>query len=95
MGDSPEFYTNAINIASSLYDVTLEFRANSPIPMKENHPPVVESKEVCTIRMSPQHAKALAILLLKQVEDYEKQFSLTLPVEVNIQSIWNNWFKKD
>jgi hypothetical protein len=49
----------------------------------------VEADEKCRIRMSPQHAKSLAALLLRHVRDYEKKHNLHLPIPPEMEQIWN------
>lgn len=83
-----EFYANAVNITGSLYDLTLTFRIQTPVVVDQSKPPIIQSSNECNIRMSPQHAKALAALLVDQVRQYEDQFKLELPLEENIAKIW-------
>ena len=91
MPDNPnEFYANAVNIMSSLYDLTLSFRSQTPVLVDPSKPPIIQSSNECNIRMSPQHAKALAALLVDQVRQYEDRFKLELPVEDNIIEIWKS-----
>lgn len=89
MSDSQnEFYANAVNITGSLYDVTLTFRIQTPVVMDQSKAPIIQSSSECNIRMSPQHAKALAALLVDQVKQYEDRFKLELPLEDNIAPLW-------
>lgn len=89
---SPEkfdFYANAVNVATGIYDVTLHFKSETPAgpPSAPGTPPPLEVSSECFVKMSPQHAKALAILLRKHVVEYEKSFKVTLPVPENISKI--------
>ena len=49
---------------------------------------MIEASEVFNVRMSPQHAKALAALLVHHVMGYEKQHNAELPLPPEIQGIW-------
>ena len=95
MSESPnEFYANAVNIMANLYDLTLSFRAQTPVLVDPAKPPMIQSSNECNVRMSPQHAKALAALLVDQVQKYEEQFNIVLPIEDNIAGIWKSLSKK-
>lgn len=93
MADNNEFYTNAVNILASLYDVTLNFRSQSPVMVDPTKPPLIQSTGEFSVRMSPQHAKALAALLVEHVKKYEEQFKIDLPIEENILEIWKSNIK--
>ena len=96
MSENPsEFYANAVNIIANLYDVTLNFRAQSPVALEGGKPMVLQTTNECTVRMSPQHAKALAVLLVDHIKQYEKQFKIELPVEENLLPKWNEFIKKE
>ena len=88
-----EYYSNSVNVVASLYDITLSFRAQSPVILDPNKAPMIQSSNECNVRMSPQHAKALAALLVEQVKKYEEQFKINLPLEENIQGIWKSLIK--
>jgi len=92
MNDNNEhdFYANAVNVVTGIYDVTLHFTIQSPVSMKKGEQPVIEVSRICNVRMSPQLAKALATLLVKQVVDYENANKVELPVPPNIQELWNS-----
>lgn len=96
MPDLPtEYYSNAVNVIRSIYDVTLEFNTNTPVGIKEGKPSIIQAASGCRVRMSPQHAKALAALLMHHVVEYEKQFNMTLPLEDNIDALWKELCKKE
>ncbi|MGA9397759.1 MAG: DUF3467 domain-containing protein [Anaerolineaceae bacterium] len=89
------FYANAVNIASSVYDVTLQFKNQTPqIDSKGNlieisGKPAINITGEMTIRMSPQHAKALATILCEHVKLYEKQYNIVLPLQPDLKSKWD------
>ncbi len=84
-----EFYTNAVNTVTSLYDVTLAFRTQSPVRVDmETNEAVIEVRQIINVRMSPQHAKAVAILLFRQMRAYEKDHDINLPVPPELQEVW-------
>ena len=89
-----DFYANAVNIMSSLYDLTISFRTQSPVLVDQAKPPLIQSSSECNIRMSPQHAKALAALLVDQVRQYEATFKIELPIEDNLIPMWKSIGKK-
>jgi len=101
MDENPKnFYANAVNIAVSLYDVTFVFRSQSPmvddtgqIMQNDKGQPLINVSDEFVVRMSPQHAKALASLLMKNVIEYEKQFNLTLPLTPDLEQFWKENLK--
>jgi len=88
-----DFYANFVQVTTSLYDVTLHFRVQTPVSIEQGQKPIVESKEVCSVRMSPQHAKSVAALLVKHIADYERDNGLDLPIPPNIKEIWDKYRK--
>jgi len=90
MPDNPtEFYANAVNVVANMYDVTLNFRAQSPVALQDGKATALQVSSEVAVRMSPQHAKALAALLVNHIKEYEKQFHVQLPVEESIMKMWN------
>jgi hypothetical protein len=89
-----DFYANSVQVTTSLYDVTLYFRVQTPVFTEDqDQEPQVESKQVCSVRMSPQQAKSVAALLVKQISDYEKENGLDLPIPPKIEEIWSKYCK--
>ena len=86
--ESVDVYTNSVSVTTSVYDALLVFGTRTAVTMQAGQKPLVEVDEKCRIRMSPQHAKSLAALLLKHVSDYERQHSLRLPIPPEMQQIW-------
>lgn len=94
MADTPtEFYANAVNIGSSVYDVTLNFRLQAGELNQQNGEIVITVSAENNIRMSPQHAKALAALLVKHIKEYEKQFEIKLPLPDDMKAVWETEVK--
>jgi hypothetical protein len=75
MAEIPEYYSDAINISLSMpWTVALTFAVRATKPDVEPEPKAI-------IRMSPEHAKITAMLLRKNIKQYEKQTntSINLP----------------
>ena len=75
--DAPTFAPSQIRILVAALDITLllgEVRLDAGS--------VPEMTEICRIRLSPQHAKALAALLAKNVLEYESQVGPIILPEV-------------
>jgi hypothetical protein len=73
--ESPSFvslYVNDINIQTGPWDVRLLLGEVRAIPTEAD--PVMQVKEIGEVRISPQMAKQLAILLIEQLKAYESQF---------------------
>ena len=84
-----DFYANAVSVTTTIYDMTLQFRTQSAVAIEKNKAPILEARDLLNVRMSPQHAKSLAALLVRHVIDYERQHGLTLPVPPELQQLWN------
>jgi hypothetical protein len=70
--DIPDFYINSAKILGSLYEFMFTFGLKSD--------PDIDPEPIVKIRMSPQHAKVLAKILLKHVESYENDIgNIMLP----------------
>lgn len=99
--DRKFYYANAVNMAISLYDVTFVLRNQSPQIDPEgnlmvlNNKQVIDVSEEIVIRMSPQHAKAFAILLVKNIAEYEKNFGIKLPITPDLQKLWDENIKSE
>jgi len=97
---SKEFYANAVNLAMNLYDVTFILKSQTPqidqngnLQLVDNEPVIIVNDELI-VRMSPQHAKSFALLLIKNIMDYEETFNVKLPLPPELQKYWDNIFNK-
>lgn len=73
-----EIYTNSIEIRGGIYEVIIDFNLSSFVRDNE-----MEIRKLVRVRMSPQQAKALSILLNKHLKVYGEQFSeIFLPDEL-------------
>ena len=73
--DGKFFYTNAMEVAVSVYDFTFKFIRQGAAPPKPGatQAAVLRLDEMA-VSMSPAHAKAMLSGIFKAVLDYEKQF---------------------
>jgi hypothetical protein len=97
---SNDFYANAVSLASSIYDVTFVLKSQSPqldqkgnLQLLNGEPVIIVSDEV-VVRMSPQHSKSFAILLVKQILEYENNFQVKLPLTPDLQKLWEEIINK-
>lgn len=70
---SPAFvsvYTNDTQLQMTPWDLRLVFGVVAEAPTPVN--PKVLVKTLCEVRMSPQHAKKIASILLEQLKHYEE-----------------------
>ena len=72
----PEYYSNAIRLVTNIYGTTIVFGRDRPIGIEGS---ATIAEPVCTVHMSPTHAKSLFLLLRYQLRDYEKKWG-RLPV---------------
>ncbi|MGH7613736.1 MAG: DUF3467 domain-containing protein [Gemmatimonadales bacterium] len=80
MDDSkiPEIYSDGVQIGLGPFGAVLSFTLQ---PIGQTGPSLTQ---VCIIRMSIEHAKVLAILLKKQVKQYEGQLGEELPIHPQV-----------
>jgi len=64
----PFFYVNAVQVATSPFDVTFDFGFKRP---EDNRPGSTDYKKLVRVTMSPQHAKTLFKILNDQLTAYE------------------------
>lgn len=67
--DVPDIYCDSVNIAMTPYDLMLMLTKMKPKP--EGNQVTVSPAPVGLIRMSLEHAKVLAILLKRNLKEYE------------------------
>jgi hypothetical protein len=72
----PRYYSNAVNVAATLHDITVTFSQAVMMAFPEGvdgpHRPTLEPQ--CQVMMSYPHVKALLPLLSRAIADYENQF---------------------
>jgi hypothetical protein len=61
---TPEYYADSVQFMTNIYGFTLEFGTIQPEQEGAPRPRV-------RIKMSPQHAKIMALQLLRNVQEYE------------------------
>jgi len=61
----PDYYVDSVNFATNLYGFMLEFG----VMQSQDEPP----RAVARVRMSPQHAKIMSLLMRKNVQEYERR----------------------
>ena len=73
-------YSNDTQIQVSPWDIRLVFGMITEPPSSNR--PIIEVTSVGEVRMSPQHAKKVALILLKQLQNYEENIGpIPLPVD--------------
>lgn len=87
------FYTNAMELALSAYDVTLRFLRNGSDNSAAAGPGPTESKVVVLdsliVSMSPSHLKAMMPALIIAIVEYEKMFG-SIPLPPDQAEAWKN-----
>ncbi len=71
----PELYTDGVQIGLSPFGVTLAF-SMQPAGQTGTMAPI----KVCNLRMSLEHAKALTMMLKKQLKNYEVNTGDEIPL---------------
>lgn len=70
-GTIPEFYADQFAFRGSAYTVHLTFSVGAPTG---------QPKELVSVRMSPLHAKVMAIVFKKAMKDYEAALGAEIAV---------------
>jgi len=95
MDEDENFYANSVNVITSVYDITLNFSARIPISSEKDEAPEFKTSDICNVRMSPQHTKALAALLVKHIKQYESDYKIVLPIPKEVNDYWNEFVKDE
>lgn len=79
----PEFYADAFQVTVSPFGVNMTFSLREPHPSAEKVP----GTDMATVRMSPEHAKIMAMMLIRQMRDYERNsgIKIAIPAQVYTQ----------
>ena len=77
--DPEPIYTDGVQVGCAPFTVALTFTV-SAAPARGAQPPRV----VADIRMSPEHAKVMAILLRRQLKDFEAQLGRPVPLHPQV-----------
>ncbi len=64
----PDFYVNSVRLLTSQYELLLQFGLKTH--------PEEDPKSVVNIRMSPQHAKVMTLILKNNIREYEKNIGV-------------------
>ncbi|MEM4575864.1 MAG: DUF3467 domain-containing protein [Candidatus Nezhaarchaeales archaeon] len=88
--DFKQVYISGVSIGHTPFDFHVQFFRDSFEPDEEaltgKRPPKIVREFIIEVVMSPNQAKALALLLMKHVEDYEKKFGkIPTPQTVSTQ----------
>lgn len=79
--DVPDLYVDSVRVGTSLYTITLDVGIQGiPNAPGAEKPPTTP---LAHIRMSPQHAKVLGMLIMKNIDLYEEKIGpIQIPPEV-------------
>ena len=80
----PDFYADAFQVTVTPFGVNMTFSLRDPHPSPAKQVP---STDMARVRMSPEHAKIMAMMLIRQIRDYERQsgIKITIPPQVYTQ----------
>lgn len=81
-----EVYSDMFSVRMSPYTVIFNFAMREPPPVGRTQvegatePREPNPQTVAIVRMSPEHAKVMAIILRRHIQDYERQTGVTIDV---------------
>ncbi|KAB2942681.1 MAG: hypothetical protein MPEBLZ_04023 [Candidatus Methanoperedens nitroreducens] len=77
----PDIYTNNLTVSGTVYELLISFRLQTP-----QNDGTTSDKEILRVRMSPQQALALSILLNNSLKSYNETFKeIFLPDSLLLQ----------
>lgn len=79
--EAPDLYTDGVQIGLSPFGVTLAF-AMQPAGQTGTMAPI----RVCNLRMSLEHAKVMAIMLRKQLKNFEETMGEDIPLHPQLSN---------
>ncbi len=74
---TPEFYADNVQLSMTPYTTALSFSLSPPHPMPGQ---MAMPKPQCIIRMSPEHAKILALLLRGHIKGWERDMGVDIQI---------------
>ena len=80
MADDPEpIYSDGVQVGCAPFTVALTFTVSAS-PSKGSQLP----RMVADLRMSPEHAKVMAIILTRQLKEFEQQLGRPIPIHPQV-----------
>jgi len=85
--EATEFYTDVYEFAANQYTVFLTLMATSPTG---------PNRRLAVVKMSPEHAKVMAILFKQNVKAIEQQFGIEIAIpaqvlethKIDLETMW-------
>lgn len=88
MAEEPEpIYSDGVQVGCAPFTVALLFTISAaPPPAQDpNEPPVPQlPQRVADIRMSPEHAKVMTIILMRQLKEFERILGRPIPIHPSV-----------
>lgn len=72
---APDLYADSVQIFMGPFGLVLEFGVQNPRNTGQTPP-----KPLATVRMSPEHAKIMTILLKRNLRQFEQQVGSDIPL---------------
>lgn len=85
--DNPNIYVNMVRINASKFDFVLELFQRIPNSDLQEESVNILTEKLGNVTMSPQHFKALAVVIQNQLKAYEEKFG---EIKVEFEDIEEN-----
>ncbi len=82
MNEVADIYSDQFQLNLGTYGATLNFSLSDPTPPSPGSAPKVERK--ATVRLSLEHLKVMAFVLVRQVKQYENQTGADVQIPAQI-----------
>jgi len=76
-GIRTEVYADTFQMTTTPFGVNMTFGVREPHPAGARQAP---SSDLVVVRMSPEHAKVMAMMMRKQLKQHEEQNGITIQV---------------
>ena len=80
-GAVPDFYADAFQVTTTPFGVNMTFSLREPHPVPTRREP---AKDVATVRLSPEHAKVVCMMLTRQLRQYERDSGINIAIPHDI-----------
>lgn len=78
----PDIYVDQMRVTVGVFGVNITFGLSEPHPTQGGMPR--QTEERVRVRMSPEHAKIMALMLRRQLKTYEREAGVTIEIPANV-----------
>ncbi len=80
-GQPLDVYSDQFTVTVGPYGISLTFSLTQPHPAPGQPP---QRRDLVTVRMSLEHAKVMAMIVRRQLKNYERENSVEIPIPYSL-----------